>query len=420
MLRRIRVTRGSAPATWPPVWVLIVASSFCAYFVLLLYCEIVRPENAGFSCAPGTLMVSTVLPGSPADRAGVRRGDRLVALNGLGMESADSWAAVGANFQMGVPMPIVVERDGRAIVLQLRLERMPPAYWRTQPGAFLLIVRSALFLTLLAGLLIAWRRPRDPIALTAAWLLLTCAVFAIAMPLRIVTVWRELPVPVSLLLWIPYASSLNFAAVLLTFVAGFPRRLPYAARVQTATWIVAAVVSARPLANFAALIRGADVLRPVGPATTPLLAASVVWLAAVVVIIIVNYGHITDLNERRRLRAVLAGIGTAALPRFLAHRVVLDRAQAQPRGVDLRVAGPAARGRWPSWPPPCRSPTPSSGTAFSTSASSPGSGCSTRWRWAVLSVAPVLMATIVVELLAHGHETRQDAERRRPGVTSLG
>ena len=136
-------------------------------------------------------------------------------------------------------MPVVVARGTTVLTLPLRLGPTPMGYWRTQAGIILVISLGAQLLTLIAALFVAWRRPRDPVALTGSWFLLACATFTIALPMRLASVWRELPMPLGALLWLPHASSLAIGPVLLTFVAAFPRRIPHAGFVQAATWTVA-------------------------------------------------------------------------------------------------------------------------------------------------------------------------------------
>jgi membrane-associated protease RseP (regulator of RpoE activity) len=214
----------------PLAGILLVAGAFLCYFALLVYCDVVRPVNPGFEADPseaGFVVVTTVRPGSPSALAGLAVGDRLIAINGVTIVDSDSWGALGASYEMGVSMPVVVERAGASIHLQMLLPPEPMVYWRTRVGGTLLAIRAAQLITALAGLLIAVRRPRDPVALTASWFLLTCAVFVIALPLRVVMVWRELPIPIRELFWLPYASGLAIGPILLTFVTLFPARVPF-------------------------------------------------------------------------------------------------------------------------------------------------------------------------------------------------
>ncbi len=320
-LRRVGAARLGGSAVRPPIWILIVAGSFCVYFALLVYCDVFRPVNPGFEADPshtGAVVVTRVEPATPASRAGIAVGDHLIAINGLTIIDSDGWGALGANYQIGVPMPVVVSRNGERLHLSMLLPPVSPRYWLTRTGATLIGCRLAQLMTLLAGLFIVWRRPRDPSALAAALFLLTCVVFVIALPPRIAIVWRGLPYVIRELLWVPYASSLTIGPILLTFVTMFPRRLPHARFVLAGTWTVAAAAAALPLYHAAQLVYSGAELRTVGPRSLPLLTVVTLSLVASVVINVLQYRQTTDLNERRRLRVVVGGIAIGVLPGFSA------------------------------------------------------------------------------------------------------
>jgi hypothetical protein len=85
-LRRVGAARFPARVEWPPVWTLVVAASFCGYFVFLFVCELVRPVNPGFTAdshGGRGVVISTVRGGTPAAAAGLLVGDHLVSVNGL-------------------------------------------------------------------------------------------------------------------------------------------------------------------------------------------------------------------------------------------------------------------------------------------------------------------------------------------------
>jgi len=300
---------------------LIVAGSFCLYFGLLVYCDVFRPVNPGFEADPspaGAVVITKVKPATPAERAGMTVGDQLIAINNVVIIDSDAWGALGANYQIDVPMPVVVVRNGERLHLEMLLPPGPPGYWLTRTGATLLLFRLAQLVTLVSGLFIIWRRPRDSSALAAALFLLTCVVFVIALPARVAIVWRGLPPLIRELLWIPYASSLMIGPILFSFVTMFPRRFPQAGSVLIGTWAVAGATAALPLYHAAQLVYGAAALRTVGPRSLPLLVVIILSLAASVAISVLQYRRTTDLNERRRLRVVVAGIAIGALPGFSA------------------------------------------------------------------------------------------------------
>ncbi len=305
----------------PPIWILVVAGSFFAYFGLLVYCDIARPMPPGLEADPsptGAVVVTKVSAATPAAQAGISVGDHLIAVNGLTIIDSDGWGALGANYKIGVPMPVIVERNGQRVHLSMLLPAESAHYWLTRTGATLILCRLAQLVPLIVGLFIVWRRPGDPRALAAAWFLLTCAAFTIALPYRLAAVWRDLPMPIRELLWIPYASGLTIGPILLTFVTVFPSRLPYARYVQAGTWTVAGAAVASPMYHAMQLVYRGTELRSIGPRSLLLLGVATVALVAAVTLIIVHYRRTTDLNERRQLGALVLGIAFSVAPGFSA------------------------------------------------------------------------------------------------------
>ncbi|HEX8476051.1 MAG TPA: DegQ family serine endoprotease [Pyrinomonadaceae bacterium] len=70
-------------------------------------------------------LVSTVQPGSPAERAGVRRGDVIVSLNGAPVADSNSLRNQVARTQPGTEVALTVLRDGREQQLRVTLAELP-------------------------------------------------------------------------------------------------------------------------------------------------------------------------------------------------------------------------------------------------------------------------------------------------------
>jgi tRNA A-37 threonylcarbamoyl transferase component Bud32 len=318
--RRIDAARFRTRTRPPPIWILVVLAAFTVYFGIIVYCDLRRPVSPGYraEARPEGTVLTEVRPTSPAAQAGMVVGDRILAVNGVTIVDSDSWGGIGANYQIGVPMPAIVERGGQQLALTLQLGPESLDYWLTRTGVTLIVFRAAQVVSLIAGVFIAWRRPRDPMALAASWFLLTCVVFVIALPFRLVSVWRDLPIGIRELLWIPYASALVIGPILMTFVTIFPRRAPHAGKLLAITWSIAGAAAAFPLYNAMDLVYRGRELRTFGPNSRPLLLVTTVSLLAAVALIVEHYRRLTDVNERRRLRAVVAGIVVGALPGYWA------------------------------------------------------------------------------------------------------
>ena len=218
--------RSSMPRT-APWWVLTLAASFFAYFALLVYCDVWRPEDSGFEAdyRANRMVLTRIAPGSPAARAGLLPNDIIQFADGKAIHSVQDWTVVDVHVVFDRPIALGVGRGDRVLQTSLTLPRAPWSYWETGPGIFLLLTLSVQFLALLLALVIVLKRPDDAIARTGAWALATVGVFKIVLPGRIGAVWRELPGLVTVLLWIPHVSDFAVAAVLFTFFASFPRRM---------------------------------------------------------------------------------------------------------------------------------------------------------------------------------------------------
>src|ERR1700720_3438695 len=70
--------------------------------------------------APDGVHVEDVSPGEPADRAGLRRGDRVVTIDGTPIRDLLSYATASGRFQAGKPAVFRLVRGGRTVDLTLR------------------------------------------------------------------------------------------------------------------------------------------------------------------------------------------------------------------------------------------------------------------------------------------------------------
>jgi predicted metalloprotease with PDZ domain len=72
-----------------------------------------EPFNAGINLdweMPEGVMIGTVRPDSPAENAGLQRGDEIISLGGKKV-SRDNWIKALARYKSGERVPLVVKRD---------------------------------------------------------------------------------------------------------------------------------------------------------------------------------------------------------------------------------------------------------------------------------------------------------------------
>jgi S1-C subfamily serine protease len=81
-------------------------------------------SSLGLSEVRGAL-VSAVQPGSPAERAGIRRGDVILSLNGATVSDSNSLRNQVARMQPGTEVTLTISRDNREQQLKLTLGELP-------------------------------------------------------------------------------------------------------------------------------------------------------------------------------------------------------------------------------------------------------------------------------------------------------
>jgi tRNA A-37 threonylcarbamoyl transferase component Bud32 len=285
-----------------------LAAAFLGYFTLLLYCEARRTDPLGFLVRFDRqgMLVQAVRPGSAAARAGLSGGDRILTAAGRAIRVRGDWTVVEASLPRDSPLVLGVERGNARLQTTLSPTRASIHFWRTGPGVVLGMARLTQFATLLIALLVAFKRPDDPLARLGAWLLASGAVFSIVLPPGIAAAWGQLPAIAGLPLWLPFASSLCVGAILFTFFSAFPRPLFTSWMVWAAAWTPMIVVEAQFLMSFVSVVYRPDrVGDPPDAANVMLLSA--LYTGAGLIVLTLNYSRLRDVNERRRVQSILPG-----------------------------------------------------------------------------------------------------------------
>jgi serine protease Do len=76
------------------------------------------------SVVGGGVVVAAVDPGGPADRAGIKAGDRIVAVNDTPVDNTDELAAVLATVKPGTTVPVEVVRDGKKLSIEVKVGQL--------------------------------------------------------------------------------------------------------------------------------------------------------------------------------------------------------------------------------------------------------------------------------------------------------
>ena len=248
----------------PPVWLLLAAAAYLGYFGLLICCHIFRPD----ATSAGVLAAQN---GSVADRLAIEAYDLTLPLRST---------------------PGDVTRDG-----------------------VLFGVRFVQLVTLILGIAIAVRKPRDPVALLGAWLLATTGVFSVVLPSGWAWAWRAIPSIAGLAMWLPYWSSLGAGVIFFAFAAYFTKhpRAMSAAALGLMTAIVA-VVAAPHAAHRMSLVYGWDAQIPwLSARNIRLVGANIIPAGAAMLLLWQFYRRSADVIEKRRAQIVIAGGAVGAV-----------------------------------------------------------------------------------------------------------
>src|SRR5262245_19505488 len=189
-----------------PWWIYLAGLSYVVTLVFSLYLIVYAPADlTGFVAtysANGMLLHSVDDPNTAIGKAGLRAGDLVLSINDRPLKAVRDLQAAAGNSWGGRPEYWLVLRDGvrttvpvDPIVLSLR-DKLALGY--TQ-------LLSLFFTGFFLGLLIAWKRPDDPVARIGAWFIITASI-AFGLPPGWAVLWRSLPRTVQLLLWFPHFS----------------------------------------------------------------------------------------------------------------------------------------------------------------------------------------------------------------------
>jgi serine/threonine-protein kinase len=294
----------------------IVAASYLGFVALLFYQvfggpPILRGFEGRFTS--GGMAVLSVHLDSTESRAGLKQGDHLLAVNGQFIRNVHDWEAIRANTEIGRQELWQIGRGNERLELTLTFVR--PTWSEQLLGLALLgLPYYAFILTSLGlGLVIAFRRPYDPVARMGAWVLATAAV-ALGSADGWAATWRHLPGLLGLLLWIPEISRFVSDAILLTFFTVFPRRIFSARWPWLLIWTPAlAFLPWRVLGAYRVIYQPGQAPDVPAWVFSAISLRSVVYVVGGLLVLILSYRRLEDVNQRRRVRVVLAGVLASTL-----------------------------------------------------------------------------------------------------------
>ncbi|MBC7349787.1 MAG: protein kinase [Candidatus Aminicenantes bacterium] len=272
------------------------------------------PEAPGFRLKPGEepgVVTIIVYPGTPADRAGLKSGDLLLSFDGNRVKTESDIVAITANLVTGHTHILEVQRNGQYLQIAVSIERSRPAGRK----AFIIWQVVSIFL-LATALFIALKKPADRLALLGALALASLSVsmaWWFTLPWGGAAIWRNLPLPLGALLWLPRLASYLVGPIMLTFFALFPRPLFRRPWPVLLSWVpVLTLVPGYLLYTVNLVYWPSRALGQALKAGGPRLLG--LYFLASLLAVTFNYFRLKDLNEKRKLRVLFIGGAIGVLP----------------------------------------------------------------------------------------------------------
>jgi hypothetical protein len=179
------------------------------------------------------MLIHSVEENSQLAKSGLRASDRVLVIDDLPIRNVRDWTGAPGNSWLSRPQRWLVSRDGNRLTLQVVPVRISvPARLATGYLQVLSLALTGLFL----ALLIAWKRPNDPVARIGAWFVITASIAA-GFPPGWAVIWRAFPPVLQLFLWIPQLSRFVLEGICLSFFVVFPRRLITRRWLWLAIWV---------------------------------------------------------------------------------------------------------------------------------------------------------------------------------------
>src|SRR2546425_7341060 len=120
----------------PPWWMFALAAAFAGYYALLIHSDLNRPEPTGFAFEfrDSEMILRELALDSPAARAGLKVGDRLLTADGRPIRARLDWQSIEMNLEAGPPLRLDVARGDEHQAGWLNLAYAPRTLWTTTAG----------------------------------------------------------------------------------------------------------------------------------------------------------------------------------------------------------------------------------------------------------------------------------------------
>ena len=298
-----------------PGWMYFVAGTFITYYVVMCYSELYEPRRIGIDgeFKDGAMGITRVVQRSPAARAGIQAGDRLLAIDESGIRDWEDWRRFVATVETGRDYRFELERAGQRSEFSVKPGRQPG-----DPFARLERKRFVQFFVLLLALVLAFRRPHERVAQIAALFLAAVGTAPLFPGTEMTAFWRNLPFPLGAALWIPQITHLMLLPLFFTLFAVFPRCLFRGFWPWVVIWSPAVVAATWWFPHVYE-----HIYHPPVTLDLPVWFRFAIGLSVLVygcgglIALVLNFCRLPERQDRRRMRVLLVGTLIGWLPGLL-------------------------------------------------------------------------------------------------------
>ena len=298
----------------PPWWMWLIAAAFLTHILFIGAVCFFGPEPAGLALtvADEHPLVSAIAENSPAERAGLRSGDRLLSAGGRPIGRILDWDFFLANVEAGRTYRIEVLRGGQPLVSSLPLGTRPAGYWLTAKGLARCCGLLASLCYLAVACFMAFMRPGHLLVRMGALSLAIGSSFLMNPVEGLDTMFRQWPPWTQVLLWLSIFLSTIGLAVGFTFFALFPHPSFRRRWLWTAAWLPVLVMA--PFLDYQVVTHVYDLTLTWPDWLNP--ASQAYWVTYVPLsfaLLAIKYRRLTDVTEKRRVRVVVAGLAAVLM-----------------------------------------------------------------------------------------------------------
>jgi phosphoserine phosphatase RsbU/P len=338
LLRVIAVIFCAATAVYAVTWIIDARHPGISQVEI----GINQARDTFFDSTTSSVPVFNVIPGSPAEQAGMRAGDQIIALNGHPLQSYALLAKIWSRSHAGDPVDVTVRRPGVTEPLTFHAFFRPNSTGRSSEGAVRASAREVLgfypIFFVLVGFPVLFLRPQG----RDAWLLAFLFTGFIAVP----PFNNEGALPQALHLFTSHFQTVFFSLIapaFYIFFALFPQKSPLERRAPWLKWVALAIGLVQMLPGLAS---GHGVRLPtfvenlLGPTTAERLRLVLIYGLIVLGLLSLLWNRTsaeTPPESRRKSGVLLAGTVFGVLPYILGHMLLDFRGYRAPFWVDVSL-----------------------------------------------------------------------------------